>query len=887
MKKLFGHKGDRQKDWEDYEEEAEYLSEEEGYEGEGEYLSEEEGYEEVSSWEESASESEAIESYEEGGFLSEQENYEGEAEYLSEQENYEGEGEYLSEEEGYEEVSSWEESASEPEAIEGYEESGCLSEQESYEESYEGEGEYLSEEEGYEEVSTWEESASEPEAIESYEEGGFLAEQEGYEGEAEYLAEEEGYEEEDGYFTEREERRGAVSKRKGSGAPRKQNRIAAMWQAFLDMSAMDRIITSTGVAVLVLALVTGSVYASAAVLDRQMDEFVTVGSQLDGMGLIGEDGLVAMADERRSGIAAASVVAEERKPVGYNEAEYGSEVTVALEMVSVLKDLKIKFINKATGKLIANVPFSVTVTDGNGASSTWTDEDMDGIIYQKELTPGSYSVAMLALTDAKYESYTLPTAAQKVEVKKDIAYKKVDVSNEVKKESEVNVAKEDTKKKDTAVESSLKDTVGWVESTSSSSTYTEVSKSTIPDPLTLAKSGAFRRVAAGRLTSAPAVSGGNASNVTVALDRTTATAYLTEPLALNVSVTGAEGAGDGALSVSSSDEGIATASVSGTAVTVNGVSEGSVTITVSYVQNGSEQKAACAVTVKKHPKNDTSTALKDAQGNPLYVQDGDGYRPAVYADYYTAEHFFISNGVKYTGWQTIDGSVYYFDSTGNKVTGEQVIQGAKYNFASDGSLVTGSGTMGIDVSKWNGSIDWNAVKNSGVSYVIIRCGYRGSSQGALIEDPKFASNIKGATAAGLKVGVYFFTQAVDEVEAVEEASMVLGQISGYRISYPIFLDVEPSGGRGDKIDKATRTAVCKAFCATIQSGGYTAGIYANKTWLNSKLDPGALSAYKIWLAQYAASPTYKGRYDLWQYKATGRVSGISGDVDMNISYLGY
>ena len=221
------------------------------------------------------------------------------------------------------------------------------------------------------------------------------------------------------------------------------------------------------------------------------------------------------------------------------------------------------------------------------------------------------------------------------------------------------------------------------------------------------------------------------------------------------------------------------------------------------------------------------------------------------------------------------------------MTGEQVIQGAKYNFASDGSLVTGNGTRGIDVSKWNGTIDWTAVKNSGIEYVIIRCGYRGSSAGSLIEDPKYASNIKGATAAGLKVGVYFFTQAIDEREAVEEASMVLEKVKNYKISYPIFLDVEASGGRADSISKETRTAVCKAFCQTIQNAGYTAGIYANKTWLESKLDASALSAYKIWLAQYAATPTYTGRYDLWQYRSTGSVTGISGNVDMNISYLGY
>ena len=243
--------------------------------------------------------------------------------------------------------------------------------------------------------------------------------------------------------------------------------------------------------------------------------------------------------------------------------------------------------------------------------------------------------------------------------------------------------------------------------------------------------------------------------------------------------------------------------------------------------------------------------------------------------------------MKYTGWQTLDGKLYFFKADGTKVTGEQVIQGAKYNFASDGSLVVGSGTMGIDVSKWNGTIDWNAVKNSGVSYVIIRVGYRGSSQGALIEDPKFKTNIKGATAAGIKVGVYFFTQAVDEVEAVQEASMVLDRISGYKISYPVFLDVEGSGGRGDAIDSATRTAVCKAFCNTIKNAGYTPGIYANKTWLSSKMDASALSAYKIWLAQYAKTPTYTGRYDLWQYRSDGKVSGISGKVDLNISYLGY
>ena len=193
--------------------------------------------------------------------------------------------------------------------------------------------------------------------------------------------------------------------------------------------------------------------------------------------------------------------------------------------------------------------------------------------------------------------------------------------------------------------------------------------------------------------------------------------------------------------------------------------------------------------------------------------------------------------------------------------------------------------MGIDVSKWNGNIDWNAVKNSGVQFVIIRCGYRGSSQGALIEDPKFRANISGATKAGLRVGVYFFTQAVNEVEAVEEASMVINMIKGYNITYPVYLDVEASNGRGDQINASQRTANIKAFCGTIQNAGYKAGVYANKTWFTSYINTSQLTNYKIWLAQYAATPTYSAtRYDMWQYSSKGRISGISGNVDMNICY---
>lgn len=279
-------------------------------------------------------------------------------------------------------------------------------------------------------------------------------------------------------------------------------------------------------------------------------------------------------------------------------------------------------------------------------------------------------------------------------------------------------------------------------------------------------------------------------------------------------------------------------------------------------------------------------------GQKVYVLDGDKYREAKVKDYKSTGTFYIlSPMTKYTGWNTIDGYTYYYDANGNPVTGDQVIRGVKYTFDSSGKLQVGTSTLGIDVSSHNGSIDWDAVKNAGVSYVIIRCGYRGYGSGAMVEDSQFRNNIKGALNAGLKVGVYWFSQALDEIEAVEEASMVLNLISGYQISYPIFLDVEYAtsshSGRADGLGVSARTAVCKAFCNTISNAGYATGIYANKSWLTSMLDVGQLGSYKIWLAQYASAPTYTGRYDMWQYSSTGSIGGISGNVDLNQSYLGY
>ena len=200
----------------------------------------------------------------------------------------------------------------------------------------------------------------------------------------------------------------------------------------------------------------------------------------------------------------------------------------------------------------------------------------------------------------------------------------------------------------------------------------------------------------------------------------------------------------------------------------------------------------------------------------------------------------------------------------------------------------GSAKLGIDVSKWNQEIDWEAVKNAGIEFAIIRCGYRGASTGALVIDPRYKENIEGAISAGIPVGVYFFTQALDEVEAVEEASMVIRLIEDYDVDYPVFLDSESAGGRGraDGLDSDERTKAHRAFLQTIEAAGYETGVYASRNWLNDRIDMTRLSDYRIWLAEYAEAPTYDAHYyHMWQYTSKGTVDGISTNVDLNLCYM--
>lgn len=207
--------------------------------------------------------------------------------------------------------------------------------------------------------------------------------------------------------------------------------------------------------------------------------------------------------------------------------------------------------------------------------------------------------------------------------------------------------------------------------------------------------------------------------------------------------------------------------------------------------------------------------------------------------------------------------------------------------------------IGIDVSKHNGSIDWEQVKKSGIQFAIIRAGNRGYGEaGNMVEDPYFVQNMNGAIANGIKVGVYYFSQAITVEEAIQEAEATLRMIqdNGFadKLSLPIVIDTEASGGRADSMTKEQRTTVVKAFCERIKQAGYTPMVYANKSWLKNNLIMSELEQYEVWVAHYVKTddpinnPTdYDGRFEIWQYTSEGSVPGISGNVDIDISYKKY
>ncbi len=216
-------------------------------------------------------------------------------------------------------------------------------------------------------------------------------------------------------------------------------------------------------------------------------------------------------------------------------------------------------------------------------------------------------------------------------------------------------------------------------------------------------------------------------------------------------------------------------------------------------------------------------------------------------------------------------------------------ESGEYRYVEDGKTVS---VKGVDVSKYQEKIEWDKVAASGVEFAMLRLGFRGMGTNGTCElDPYFKQNVEGALAAGIQVGVYFFTQATNVEEAKEEAAFVIENLRGYDITWPVAYDTEEitsyKAARANSLSREVRTACAKAFMDEIAAAGYTPVLYANTRWSILKLDLGQLSAYDFWYAYYGDSIYYPYDFTMWQYTHTGKVDGIKGNADMNISFVDY
>ena len=258
------------------------------------------------------------------------------------------------------------------------------------------------------------------------------------------------------------------------------------------------------------------------------------------------------------------------------------------------------------------------------------------------------------------------------------------------------------------------------------------------------------------------------------------------------------------------------------------------------------------------------------------------------------------NGVNTPAVEYIENPVVLSNGTGERLYLPEYQRVAKhtYNFDEDhyyqdengfryvkddnGKIIS---RMGVDVSKHKGSIDWKKVKESGIEFAIIRVGFRGPGEGTLEPDEYAKANVEGALANGLDVGVYFYSQAITEAEAIAEADYVLNFVKDYNINWPIVFDTEyyeREGARGNTTNREQRTAVAKAFLDRIKDAGYQAMLYSSTRWSILNVNRDELADYPFWFAYYGDKPTYRFDFNIWQYTSEGTVPGIKGDCDIDL-----
>ena len=248
-----------------------------------------------------------------------------------------------------------------------------------------------------------------------------------------------------------------------------------------------------------------------------------------------------------------------------------------------------------------------------------------------------------------------------------------------------------------------------------------------------------------------------------------------------------------------------------------------------------------------------------------------------------------------------EGYLAVTDEKGKKVYYEELEDVPKNDYDFENDLLNENGMLtykdtkreaikGVDLSKYNGTVDFNVLKDKDIKFVMLWLGSRGYGTGSISLDEKFVEYAQNAQLSGLQIGAYFYSQAINEMEAIEEANYIVGAVSGFSVKYPIAIDIESVSGdeaRTDKLTAKERTAVVKTFCDTVKGYGYKPIIYATRDMLIAGIDLTELADYDIWLADENVPTDYPYRFTMWQYNKKGKIDGISGDIDLNLCFINY
>lgn len=303
-----------------------------------------------------------------------------------------------------------------------------------------------------------------------------------------------------------------------------------------------------------------------------------------------------------------------------------------------------------------------------------------------------------------------------------------------------------------------------------------------------------------------------------------------------------------------------------------------------YPENTAEYAASFTASEKEEPEAEEETQKEDGTSKNKYSKYDEAAKKEAESDpARDGKHTLITYADGEEEWVLInpylEQNTYDFSQLSEK--------NGKMLYYEDGRQ---SSYLGVDLSKYNEEVDFQLLKESGIDFVMLRLGARGYGSGQIMLDEKFTDYITRAAQAGLHIGVYFYSQAITKEEAIEEANFVIQNLANYKLTYPVAFDmeyVENDTARVEALTREEKTTIAKAFLDTVKDAGYKPMVYGTKEWLIKEIDLTKLTDYDIWLSSQEDAPDYPYQFQMWQYSLKGSINGVTGNADMNISFVDY